>query len=186
MLPDPNTGDGLPRAGSVQSASRRFSQNSLYRHPLGLSSRELRCLKKGLCSQGNVCKAISPLALMSSPLVGFFRAGTQSCCPKNPDQRQGLKNSPSSEGGGAEGGSQIAGMWGLVRNGGFRRHVVAPSFRQFARAWDVKIGWGKSNRRAVLKKPRTAFAVASYAESLAVHRRCILGVLVSLPVVDRN
>jgi hypothetical protein len=30
---------------------------------------------------------------LSSPSVGFFRADTQGCCPKNPDQRRGFKRS---------------------------------------------------------------------------------------------
>jgi len=62
MLPGAETGDGLPRAGSVQIASRRFLQNSLYRLPLSLSSLGLRYLEKSLCSQGNVCKALPPPA----------------------------------------------------------------------------------------------------------------------------
>ena len=62
MPPDAETGDGLPRAGSVQIASQRFLQKSLYRQPPRLSSPDLRYPEIRLCSQGNVGKALPPLA----------------------------------------------------------------------------------------------------------------------------
>jgi hypothetical protein len=69
----------------------QFSQNSLYRQPLGLSTsvsleRAFQHSAFGVWSTNPL-----PFVLMSSPSVGFFRAGTQSCCPKNPDQRLGLR-----------------------------------------------------------------------------------------------
>jgi hypothetical protein len=100
MLPGAETGDGLSRAGSVQIASRRFSQNSLYRQPLRLFSPDIRYLEKRLGSPGYVCKALPPLALDVIAVGRILSGGRPSRAARKIPTRGGASEQSSSEGGG--------------------------------------------------------------------------------------
>ena len=90
MLPVAETGDGLPRAGSVQIASRRFSQNSLYRQPLRLSAPH--GLEKTLQpSFGNVGKKSSSAGSDVIAVGRILSGGHQDLLPEKSRPEAGLR-----------------------------------------------------------------------------------------------
>jgi hypothetical protein len=90
---------GCPGPGSVQIVSRRFWQIhftvSRYVFPLPTF-----VISKKDSAARAMCKALPPLALMSSPSVGFFRAVAQDLLPEKSRPEAGLREQSSSEGGG--------------------------------------------------------------------------------------
>jgi hypothetical protein len=52
---------------------------------------DLRYLEKDFRSQGNVCKALPPLAFDVIAVGRILSGGHEGCCPKNSDQRRTLK-----------------------------------------------------------------------------------------------